>query len=277
MLKRVIYDVKIIQKRKIYAFVLCVSFSLVCLYTIYIYALSSESSLIDEYSYFPLTNYNMRLSNSLIIYLIPLFSSIITVDLPSIQKEMEVPIFTRITKEKVYFSNLIAGFICGFGIMFLIIVSIYLIALAAKNYSITYFTEQSVVNLLNPSAYYSSHIPFEYLLLNYQWLYHMMYIFILSLYSGLMAALGYSIALFFKKRYMISLYLFLGTMLFMFFPVVFHNGFATWYPQNLFLPKSLIATHTGILTNEVGVICWIIALILLPIILVLIKSRQEEL
>ena len=273
MLKQIINNIRIINKTKTYRFVLILMFSIIITLTLVEYVFIIKTSDYDIYSYFPLTNSDVFVANNLMLFLAPLCSSIFVVDLPSVHKDMEVSIFTRIKKNKFYFSNLIASFITGFVLVLLLVVSMYLIALAMWNSKVTYFTEYPTINLINPGF---AERAFSSLLLNHPIIYNLFYIFLLSLYSGLMSALGYSIALINHKKYLISLYMFAVSLPLIFFKVIFPNGLATWYPQNLFLPNSLQANSPGIFTISRGIVFWIAILTIVPIVLVMIKSRQEE-
>lgn len=265
---------KLIKSRRIYQAVLVVCFCFFTIYTMTVYFGKNMVMFSSEYAYLPMTNYDYKFGSNIILYIIPLICGIFITDLSYYQKQMASYIFTRVSRRKYEYKYLAASFIVGFLLVFFILFCVIAIAFSAIQLGNTFFGDPYY--MINFEAPLYDGFPLDTIFINNPWYYQGIFVFLNSLYGGLIAAVSYSISLLIKKKYQVTLTIFMVSLLWIPLINTINGPQVVWYPQLLFLGNPVLVNYPGESPHLLGILIWISLLFIISILLTELHLRNEE-
>ncbi|MEG0619126.1 MAG: hypothetical protein RR557_07500 [Bacilli bacterium] len=265
---------KLIQNLSASKISIIICFILFVLPTFILYLNYNISKSTNNFEFSPLTNFDMALVLNILIYVLPLISTISGAQYAKKQEAMSAFIFTRESKDREIVKSFICFFIWGFFLMFITLITMYLISIVSINFNTDYFP--AMPRNLNFEGLIYEQFPFNDLYYNYPVLFQLFYIVLISFYSAFLSSLSFIISSISKKGFTISLYIFGASLLVILLCGFFRNGIVVWNPQNLLMPDPLIATYPGIFTNPIGkiVLFSFLAISSLCLLIYRIKSKK---
>lgn len=269
MIRFILVNYKISKKLSLY---FSSSLLIGCLLGLFQYVLNPDYNLVNSRNYM-LVNYNSNAINTLILLLIPLLVSTLITNRFFKEIELSNYIYSRFNFTRYTLFNIFVVSIVGFILVFTFYSSNYLIMnLSGINLkTVNINMSDTVLTSINQVD-----VPFYSLFINNFDFYIFLYILLISTWSGLNAALSYSIALFSKNRitsYVLPFLIGVGLMV---VSGLFKNGIVVWYPSNILQPFPLLANNPNGFTIELGLIVVFLIYIVLSIIFTTISFYNED-
>lgn len=218
----------------------------------------SQVGMIDEIYFL---NHQNNMFAQLFVYLLPLLLGFLFGDIWINQRKMEDIINIRVNRYRMYLANWFMSFILGF-----LLVMIFLILSLVFTFIMTYSLSTDIhvnINFLPEFAYHmiQGAVLFPELYIKQPQLWIFLYIFIVSVYGGVVAALGYVMGGIVRNKYIAFLLPFFLLMMLMIVLSVLNNGVNYSIQNVLFIGFNSFDNHIILL------IVHLVALISLSLVL----------
>lgn len=224
----------------------------------------------NPYEYDLLTNNQLTLFLNVMIYMIPLVFAYFGAMIATTIQDMATILFTRTKRSRLIKTTglKVWGYAMVLTIGYLMVSWITLYCCYDHNGD--YGT---ITRLFDMTMGYQSYYEFSDIFYTTPWAYRLIWIILISIYSGFWAVLGYGVAMIIPKGAFVALGLFVFSLVLM---VVFNAlpfGLTIYTPQMLFNPRGVNAYNTTI--NDLKMIVRLIYLVL-PLLIVIGVSYQHD-
>lgn len=214
---------------------------------------------------FFLQNYNYRFFATLFVFCIPIVVSVYFCKIYFDEIDVYPFLFSKMKSRRFQYLRLISTFTQAFLLIFIFLISNLLVVYLSNktnNTALYNVSDSFRINIID-----NSH-AFYLLFINNPLMFTLLYILLLSIYSGFSAMFSYSVGVYTNNKTSAYLSGFLFSILFILIASFFDNGIVVWYPQNIFLPFSMRATNPGFFTLYKGIISIILTYMIITIIII---------
>lgn len=223
--------------------------------SLYLYRIMDITKISNYQGEFILLNDNTRTLVFFSLYLLPLFVTIVDGDIGIIERKIYPQIFTRVEMKKYINAKAITEFLVGFLVIFYFLGLMYLFMLAMIDHSATIYLKETIIYFSNPSK---DAIGYTMLFINHPHLYNLFYIFLISIYGGILSLTSYLLGLFINSKVVAFIGPFILSILFalgvnlagapfnLAYPQLFLNPFSTrlsvegWFSLERVIPLVLV-------------------------------------
>ncbi|MHC1736353.1 MAG: hypothetical protein AB9921_11845 [Erysipelotrichaceae bacterium] len=216
--------------------------------SIYLYRIMDITKISNYQGEFILLNDNTRTFVFFSLYLLPLFVTIVDGDIGIIERKIYPQIFTRVEMKKYINAKAITEFLVGFLVIFYFLGLMYLFMLAMIDHSATLYLKDFLVYFSNPSK---DTMGYTMLFINHPHLYNLFYIFLLSIYGGILSLTSYLLGLFINSKVVAFIGPFVLSILFALGANLVGSPFNLAYPQLFLNPYAIRPSVEGWFSLEI--------------------------
>lgn len=216
--------------------------------SLYLYRIMDITKFSNYQGEFILLNENTRTLVFFSLYLLPLFVTIVDGDIGIIERKIYPQIFTRVETKKYINAKAITEFLVGFLVIFYFLGLMYLFMLAMIDHSATLYLKDFLVYFSNPSK---DTMGYTMLFINHLHLYNLFYIFLLSIYGGILSMTSYLLGLFINSKVVAFIGSFVLSILFALGANLVGSPFNLAYPQLFLNPYAIRRSAEGWFSLEI--------------------------